>query len=143
GPSGLTTATGAGAVGAAGLAGANAAPPAPKSAVTNAGAPPTPAAPGGAAAQQAAAKGDAPRWAVHVASYRAPADAAKDIAQLQKDGFQANAIETDLGSTGVKKGIWYRVYVGSFATVAEAEATRDSILHIPGYNYAQVHRLPR
>ena len=78
-------------------------------------------------------------FAVHVASYKTLGQASKEIAQLQKFGYKANAIETDLGS----KGMWYRVYVGSYPTVAEAEAARDAILKLPGYNFAQVHRLPR
>lgn len=78
-------------------------------------------------------------FAVHVASYKTLGQASKEIAQLQKFGYTGNAIETDLGS----KGTWYRVYVGSYSTVAEAEAARDAILKLPGYHFAIVHRLPR
>lgn len=77
-------------------------------------------------------------YAVHVASFKTTALADKEIASLAARGYQARAIETDLGS----KGIWYRVYVGSFPSVAEASATRDAILQIPGYDFAQVRRLP-
>jgi len=93
------------------------------------------------AAPETAAANDAAGvpFAVHVASYKTLGQASKEIAQLQKFGYKANAIETDLGS----KGMWYRVYVGSYPTVAEAEAARDAILKLPGYNFAQVHRLPR
>jgi cell division septation protein DedD len=78
-------------------------------------------------------------YAVHVASFKTTALADKEIASLAARGYVARAIETDLGS----KGIWYRVYVGSFPTVAEASATRDAILRIPGYDFAQVRRLSR
>ncbi len=78
-------------------------------------------------------------YGVHIASYQTLAQASKEIAALQKHGFTANALETDLGS----KGIWYRVYVGRYSTVAEAKAASDAILQIPGYSYAQVHKLPR
>jgi hypothetical protein len=86
----------------------------------------------------AAATGGA-LYAVHVASFKTTALADKEIASLVKRGYQARAIETDLGS----KGVWYRVYVGSFSSVAEANAARDVILTIPGYDFAQVRRLPR
>ena len=78
-------------------------------------------------------------YAVHVASYKFTSEAEKEIASLAKRGYQARAIETNLGS----KGIWFRVYVGSFPSLAEANATRDEILKIPGYDFAQVRRLPR
>ena len=47
-------------------------------------------------------------------------------------------MKTDLGS----KGIWYRVYVGGFTSRSEAEKTRDAILELPEFRYAQVKRLP-
>jgi hypothetical protein len=63
----------------------------------------------------------------------------KEIASLAQHGYTARAIETDLGS----KGVWFRVYAGSFSTVAEANEARDKILKIPGHDFAQVRRLPR
>lgn len=96
------------------------------------------AAPPPAAAGTGAAAAGVP-FAVHVASYKTLGQASKEIAQLQKFGYTGNAVETDLGS----KGTWYRVYVGSYSTVAEAEAARDAILKLPGYHFAIVHRLPR
>jgi cell division protein FtsN len=49
-------------------------------------------------------------------------------------------VKTDLGS----KGIWYRVYVGSYPTAAEADQARQALLKLPEYkSYAQVTRMPR
>jgi cell division protein FtsN len=78
-------------------------------------------------------------YTVHVGSFRHLEQAYQDIATLQKHGFVGRAVKTDLGD----KGIWYRVYVGGFATRSEAEQVRDSILELPEYRYAQVKRIPR
>ena len=80
----------------------------------------------------------ASEYTVHVGSFRHLEQAYQEIAALQKRGYTSRAARTDLGS----KGIWYRVYVGGFATRSEAEKIRDSILELPEYNYAQVKRLP-
>jgi cell division septation protein DedD len=78
-------------------------------------------------------------WAVHVASYKKTSQAEKEIDQLRKYGYDGRAIQTDLGS----KGVWFRVYVGSCTTSAEANALREKLLQLPGYDFAQVRRLPR
>jgi hypothetical protein len=78
-------------------------------------------------------------YAVHVASYKTMKQAQKEIDTLQKYGYPGRAIQTDLGS----KGVWFRVYAGSYATAAEADAAREKLLALPEYDFAQVRRLPR
>ena len=78
-------------------------------------------------------------YAVHVSSYETLEQAYKDIARLGKLGVEARAVKTDLGS----KGVWYRVYVGSYPTRVAAEKAREGILKLPGIDYAQVRPLSR
>jgi cell division protein FtsN len=78
-------------------------------------------------------------WVVHVASYKTEAKANVEIANLRTHGFQGRAVLSDLGS----KGVWYRVLVGPYATRAEADAARTTVLALPGYDFAQVRRVPR
>ena len=78
-------------------------------------------------------------YSVHVASYQTLKKANEEIANLRARGYEGRAIETDLGS----KGKWYRVYAGSYPTAAEAARTRDVLLKLPDYSFAQVKRLPR
>jgi hypothetical protein len=87
----------------------------------------------------AAANAAANVYAVHVASYKTMKQAQKEIDTLQKYGYPGRAIQTDLGS----KGVWFRVYAGSYATAAEADAAREKLLALPEYDFAQVRRLPR
>jgi len=76
---------------------------------------------------------------VHVASYKTLPQAQKEIDQLRKYGYESRAIQTDLGS----KGVWFRGDVGSCNSSAEANVLRDKLLQLPGYDFAQVRRLPR
>ena len=78
-------------------------------------------------------------YSVHVASYQTLKKANLEIANLRTLGYEARALETDLGS----KGKWYRVYAGSYPTAADAARTRDVLLRLPDYSSAQVGRLPR
>jgi len=78
-------------------------------------------------------------YSVHVASYRKIEQANQDIANLRKHGLDGRAVRTDLGS----KGIWFRVYVGSYPSRAAAEEAREAILKLPEYTFAQVRRAPR
>lgn len=77
-------------------------------------------------------------YTVHVASYQQAQRAQADVDNLAKHGFEARAIRTDLGS----KGIWYRVYVGSYPSRADADRARTAVLKLPGYSFAQVRRAP-
>jgi hypothetical protein len=105
-------------------------PPAPAPA-TRESEPPVPSAPAAAANIMV--------WAVHVASYETERQAQVEIESLRRRGFEGRAVETDLGG----KGIWFRVYVGAYATQAEALTVRDALLRLPEYDFAQVRRVPR
>lgn len=78
-------------------------------------------------------------FTVHVASFQTIEKAYEEIANIQRHGFSARAVRTDLGS----KGMWYRVYVGGYQTRADALAASQAILKFPEYNYAQVIRVPK
>ncbi len=76
-------------------------------------------------------------YAVNVSSFRNAEAAAVEVAKLQARGSQARAIRTDLES----KGIWYRVYVGHYATEAEAKQARAEILKHTDYGTAYVRAI--
>lgn len=101
--------------------------------------PPQEVAPQQAQPPPVAAAGGDTDYVVHVASYHKIEQANQDIANLRKLGYEARAVRTDLGS----KGIWFRVYVGSYPSKAAAEQAREAILKLPGYDgFAQVRRAP-
>jgi DedD protein len=99
----------------------------------------TPAQTATGGAPPAAGAADETVFSVHVASYRKIEQANQDIANLRKHGLEGRAVRTDLGS----KGIWFRVYVGSYPSRAAAEEAREAILKLPEYTFAQVRRAPR
>lgn len=76
-------------------------------------------------------------YSVHVASYQKAARAQTDVDNLRKHGFKARYKRTDLGS----KGIWYRVYVGSYPSRADAAKAREAVLKLPDYSFARVQRV--
>jgi Mrp family chromosome partitioning ATPase len=79
-------------------------------------------------------------YTVWVASYDKESQAQADLRSLRKRGYEGRAVPTDLG----EKGIWFRVYAGSYATAAEAAAAREALLKLPEYkSFAMVRRLPR
>ena len=73
-------------------------------------------------------------YAVNVSSFRSAAAAGVEVARLKARGSQARAIRTDLEN----KGVWYRVYVGQYATEAEAQQARAEILKHTDYRTAYV-----
>jgi cell division septation protein DedD len=72
------------------------------------------AAPVAKAAAPAAAGG----YLVQAAAFRGNKDAKRLQAKLARKGYAAFTEEVQLGA----KGVWYRVYVGPFATTAAADA---------------------
>jgi cell division protein FtsN len=78
-------------------------------------------------------------FGVHVASYRTEKQAKVEVATLATHGFKGQAYRTDLA----ENGIWYRVFVGPYATQDEAQRARAVLLKLPEYKYAQVRRVPR
>jgi cell division septation protein DedD len=59
-----------------------------------------------------------PAYTIQVGSHKKQSEAEAAVAKLQKDGHDAFMVSRDLGA----KGMWYRVYVGHFASKAEARA---------------------
>ncbi|HFC97534.1 MAG TPA: SPOR domain-containing protein [Thermosulfurimonas dismutans] len=59
-----------------------------------------------------------PYYALQVASFRDPGEAQKYASYFRDRGYAARVVKVNLP----RKGIWYRVYVGHFASRAEAEA---------------------
>ena len=70
--------------------------------------------PAEAAPAQPAAAG---RFTLQVGSYSAPAEAEARAAKLMSAGHSARVVEVEIP----KRGKWYRVYVGGFASRGEAE----------------------
>ncbi|AEH44686.1 Sporulation domain-containing protein [Thermodesulfatator indicus DSM 15286] len=62
-------------------------------------------------------------YAVQVASLRSQADAEKYASYLRDRGYEVTIKKVTLP----QKGTWYRVYVGRFATLAEAKAFGEQI----------------
>jgi hypothetical protein len=76
-------------------------------------------------------------YAVHVSSFKQPANAAKEVAGYRSRGTPAEArLEAVPG-----KGKWRRVYVGRFSTRQEALALGESLRDQGRVGYYQVRRL--
>lgn len=56
-------------------------------------------------------------FSIHAGSFRKKETAEDEVARLKRMGFEAVVKQTNLG----KKGVWYRVKIGKFSTLAEAE----------------------
>ena len=68
--------------------------------------------------------GHQPTFVVHFASYKSRDNALSDAARLGNElGRPAHALAVDLGD----RGLWYRVVVGDFASVADARAFRAEV----------------
>lgn len=123
-------------------------PPAPEpiavfSAAVSEAAPTTPGAPDGAAAPSTCDLPDAAAnglsgFRVQVASFRKLESARREAARLSQHGLEASTSRVDLGS----KGVWYRVYAGSYADHAAAIAARDSIRQLSDWVHAYVLHVP-
>jgi len=74
-------------------------------------------------------------YGLHVGSFKDHKRAFNACADLQKKGFDTWVNQVDLGD----KGIWYRVLVGKFPTIPDAQASRPEILVLLGIDRAPVH----
>ena len=63
-------------------------------------------------------------WAIHLFSFPERRIAVAEVEKLARRGYDAEYRATDLG----KKGVWFRVYVGSFASKAAAYTARDALM---------------
>jgi len=73
-------------------------------------------------------------YGLHVSSWRDHDWAFNHCAKLQKQGFETWINQVDLG----EKGIWYRVLVGKFGSVKEAQTERPDVLAILDIERASV-----
>jgi len=77
----------------------------------------------------------APSYGLHVSSFKKYRMAFVHCASLRKQGFDTWINQVDLGD----KGIWYRVLVGNFASVNEAQAGRPDVLAVLQMDRATVY----
>jgi tetratricopeptide (TPR) repeat protein len=73
-------------------------------------------------------------YGLHVSSWRDRESAAAHCEKLGKQGFQTWINQVDLGD----KGVWYRVLVGRFGSIEEAQAERSDVLSILNLDRAPV-----
>ena len=76
-------------------------------------------------------------WALHVYSLSSTADTAKQVEELTRRGFKSEVRIIDLG----EKGRWFRIYLGSFATRAEAKAAMPALLAELRVDWAKPERI--
>ncbi len=72
-------------------------------------------------------------FAVHVASFRETGRAGNETDYLEKKGYDAVVIATEVSGRA-----WYRVYVGEYRTREEAAAIRLQLLDLSRIGYARV-----
>ncbi|BDQ34897.1 SPOR domain-containing protein [Pseudodesulfovibrio portus] len=75
-------------------------------------------------------------YGLHVSSWRDHEWAFNHCAKLRGQGFETWINQVDLG----EKGIWYRVLVGDFASIAEAKAGRPDVLAVLELDRAPIFR---
>lgn len=74
-------------------------------------------------------------YGLHVSSWRDHEWAFNHCVSLRKQGFDTWVNQVDLGD----KGIWYRVLVGNFASIKDAQAERPDILSVLEIERAPVY----
>jgi cell division septation protein DedD len=76
------------------------------------------------------------RFTVHIASFKNLDRAENEIADLEKLGYEVEAVEVEI------KGItWLRIMAGRYATLEEAEQARIELLDLKRITYAKVVEL--
>jgi cell division protein FtsN len=78
-------------------------------------------------------------YCVHVSSYRSTGRAESDRDRFIAAGYTSRIVKTEIPG----KGTWYRVYVGHYATLAEAREAAAAILAEKLSDFAQARRFPR
>lgn len=68
-------------------------------------------------AQERVKKADRKHVVLQIASYRDPSRAEKEARRWQSKGYKTRIKKVNLGA----KGIWYRLYIGSYSSVEEAK----------------------
>ena len=93
----------------------------------------TPGAYGGADTLRAHAPSGPARYTIHVSSFKEMSRAEVEKAYLEKNGFSARIVETDIQGER-----WLRVFVGGYATMEEASKTRLDLLGLNRIGYARI-----
>jgi|GEM_PF-7089480 cell division septation protein DedD len=72
---------------------------------------------------------------IHVSSFKNDQHAANESLAYVRAGFQSKSTRVDLGD----KGIWYRVYLGPYASHSEAQQTADYVKDAELSTYTAIH----
>jgi hypothetical protein len=75
-------------------------------------------------------------WALHVYSLPSMESLQEELKKLERRGFKTAVKAVDVEG----KGRWYRVFLGNFATRAEANAAKPALLAELGVDYAAAKR---
>jgi len=73
---------------------------------------------------------------LHESSWKTRDKASARANELQRKGLRSTLARFDLGT----KGVWFRVYVGSFASEREAEAFKHASTRGPDLSHALIVR---
>ncbi len=71
----------------------------------------------------AAPSGGVDTYGILASSWRSPEDAARHVKQLESKGLVCTVLKADLGD----KGLWYRVMVGRYVSLAEARRQQEDV----------------
>ena len=80
----------------------------------------------------------ADQYVIHVSSFRGTEKAREEVLFLAGRGYPVFVYHVDLGS----KGMWYRVYVGPYATRDEAMESKIKLDEIPRITSTRLSKVP-
>lgn len=76
-------------------------------------------------------------YALHESSWRSRAKADKRASTLQRRGLKARIQRVNLGS----KGVWHRIYIGSFSSMRQARNYKNSLVRRMGMGHAVILKI--
>jgi hypothetical protein len=81
-------------------------------------------------------------YSIHITSFREEERAARDALRLETaTGYPTDFIDYTITSPGKNQGLWYRVIVGKFTRLDEAQDAARSIRETGISDYARVYRI--